>query len=68
MTLTEKQLESLAKLIEYNYDSEITNLEETYDVDTTHMSEQDIIHLCEKEGYTDHIFYHILVLSAASGK
>jgi hypothetical protein len=63
MKLTQKQTESLAKLIEYNYDNEVTHFEETYDVDTTEMSQQDIIDLCETEGYTDHILYDILILS-----
>jgi ferredoxin-like protein FixX len=62
MTLTQQQRESLAKLIEYNYDSEVTHFEEEYDVDTTEMSQQDIIDLCEAEGYTDHILYDILIL------
>jgi hypothetical protein len=62
MKLTDKQTQSLAKLIEYNYDSEVTHFEEEYDVDTTEMSQQDIIDLCEAEGYTDHILYDILIL------
>ena len=62
MKLTDKQTQSLAKLIEYNYDSEVTHFEEEYDVDTTEMSQQDIIVLCEAEGYTDHILYDILIL------
>lgn len=64
MKLTDKQTKSLLKLIEYNYDSEVTHFEEEYDVDTTEMSQQDIIDLCEAEDYTDHILYHILILSA----
>ena len=63
MKLTDKQTKSLAKLIEYNYENEVTHFEEEYDVDTTEMSHQDIIDLCEAEDYTDHILYHILILS-----
>lgn len=64
MKLSDKQVKSLAKLIEYNFENEVTHFEEEYDVDTSEMSNQDIIDLCEAEDYTDHILYHILILSA----
>jgi hypothetical protein len=60
--LTEKQTESLTKVIDYNYSNEKTHFEETFDVEIDELTDGEIITLCEKEGYTDHVLYDILIL------
>lgn len=64
MELNPIQEKSLEKLIDYTYAAEILSFEETFDVETDKMTAQEIIDLCEAEGY-DHILYHILVLILA---
>ena len=60
--LSEKQVESLLKVIDYLYSNEKNHFEETYDVEIDDLTDSEIITLCEKEDYTDHIFYDILIL------
>ncbi len=60
--LTEEQKKSLKKVCDIYIESEETHFQETYDVDIEDMNDSEIIALCEKEGYTDHTYYDILIL------
>jgi len=65
---TVKIAESLVKAVNYAWADEWKNFEEENDVEVVINSEKDLdkwIKKCEKEGMTDHIFYHLMVLRSA---
>lgn len=65
MVTSNKSLkDTIQKIIDYNWRDELEDFQETYEVE---IQSQDSlkawIEICETNGWTDHIFYHLMVIS-----
>ena len=58
---------SLRNLIDYNWKDELTNFEETFDVEVKDETTDYWIKKCQSESMTDHIFYSLLILKSYLG-
>jgi hypothetical protein len=61
--------ESLWQVIDYNWKDERDNFEETYETEIDWDDDIDKwIKFCQEKGWTNHIFYHLMILKSAYSK
>jgi hypothetical protein len=62
-----KEETSAQKVIDYLWETEMDHFLENHDISSPYEKEDvsEWIRICEEKGYTDHIFYHLMVLSHA---
>lgn len=55
--------ELIKKVVDYLWESELKHFEETYEVEIQSQdSLEDWINACQKNGWTDHIFYTLMLI------
>lgn len=57
-----KTIASVIKLVEYNWDEELKNFQETYDVQVNPNDLKSMIRKAEQNNWTGHIFYNLMVI------
>lgn len=61
-----KIIEALDRIIKYNWDSEMKAFMEAHEVEISSQDNlEEWITLCEKNKWTDDIFYHLLIVKCA---
>lgn len=60
--MSEKELTHLEKLLEYNWENELKDFEESTDLEISDLEIKEAITLCENTENTEHIFYSLLIM------